>query len=198
MHPGADEVIASYETDWRKVVLWLTGEVPQGKAIFFQKHMSHHLLPQIDRGWLAQVTSCLLIRHPREVLTSYLKVEGVAEPRVEDLGLPQQVEIFDLVRRQTGTAPPVLDARDLLVDPKKMLPLLCAALGVPFTDSMLSWPPGPRTTDGVWARHWYAGVERSTAFEPYRDKSAALPPRFEALYEKCLDYYEKLHEARLR
>ena len=38
-HPGRDEVLAHHETDWRKVVTWLTGPVPEGKAIFYQKHI---------------------------------------------------------------------------------------------------------------------------------------------------------------
>src|SRR5437773_3568852 len=55
-HPGADEVIATGETDWRKVVGHLIGPVPNHKRIFFQKQMTHHLLPQVDRAWLGAVT----------------------------------------------------------------------------------------------------------------------------------------------
>src|SRR5262245_57025009 len=62
-HPGAAEIIAHYEADWRKVVAWLTEAAPETKPIFYQKHMTHHLLPDIDRSWLARVTNCFLIRH---------------------------------------------------------------------------------------------------------------------------------------
>ncbi len=51
-HPGRDEVIAAYETDWRRVVAQITGPVPGGKPVFYQKHMAHHMLPGIDDGWL--------------------------------------------------------------------------------------------------------------------------------------------------
>jgi hypothetical protein len=71
-HPGAEEVISAGETDWRKVVAQLTGPVPNGKGIFFQKQMTHHLLPVVDRQWLSAVTNCFLIRDPREVITSYI------------------------------------------------------------------------------------------------------------------------------
>src|ERR1700676_4811361 len=42
-HPGADEVIGSQDNDWRQVVARLSGDVPGGKTIFYQKHMTHHL-----------------------------------------------------------------------------------------------------------------------------------------------------------
>src|SRR4051812_20432340 len=106
-HPGAEEVIRWHETDWRQVVAWLTGDVPGGKAIFYQKHMTHHLLPEIDRGWLDRVRNAFLLRAPRAVLTSLARV--LPEPRLEDTGLPQQLELFELVRRRTGRVPPVVD-----------------------------------------------------------------------------------------
>src|SRR5262245_8026642 len=90
-HPGSDEVIAAGETDWQKVVAQLTGEIPGGKPIYYQKHMTHHLLPNMGREWLSQLTNCFLIRHPREVLASYTKV--IETPQLDDTGFPQQAEI---------------------------------------------------------------------------------------------------------
>src|SRR5262249_23036744 len=122
-HPGAAEVIAEHEANWRKVVQWLTGEVPDGKSIFYQKHMAHHLLPDIERGWLNRLTHCFLIREPREMLTSL--VHFLPEPALTDTGLPQQVEIFRLVQDQQGAVPPVIDTKDVLEDPGQTLRLLC-------------------------------------------------------------------------
>lgn len=195
-HPGRDEVIAAHETDWRKVAAFLTGPVPHGRRIFYQKHMSHHLLPGIDRGWLAQLTHAFLIRDPREMLTSLIKV--TPNPRLEDTGLPQQLELVEFVRRQTGRTPPIVDARDVLTDPRGTLGMLCERLGVPFDEAMLSWPPGPRATDGVWARHWYAAVERSTGFEPYRAKVEDVPEEHAGLLRECAALYAELHALRLR
>jgi Sulfotransferase domain len=195
-HPGAEEIIAHYETDWQKIVRWLTGPVPGEKAVFFQKHMAHHLLAPIDRAWLDQVTNCLLIRHPREVLASYLRIEEAPEPRLEDLGLPQQSEIFELARTR-GVTPPVVDAKDVLEDPRGTLGLLCDAVGVQFDEAMLSWPTGIRQTDGIWAKYWYASVARSTSFERYRPKEEAVPSHLSALYQGCLEYYFHLYAHRL-
>jgi hypothetical protein len=194
-HPGAAEVIAHGAADWRQAVAALTGDVPGGKRIFYQKHMTHHLLPGIDRSWLGRLTNCFLIRHPREVLASYVKV--VAEPELEDVGFVQQAEIFDWVRAHQGVTPPVVDARDVLGDPRRLLGLLCDALGVGFQEAMLSWAPGLRPTDGVWARHWYREVEHSTGFRPYTPRDVELPPHLSAQYERCLECSEQLYAHRL-
>ena len=195
-HPGAEEVIARHESDWSKAVAWLTEAAPEQKPIFYQKHMTHHLLPEIDRGWLDRVTNCFLIRHPREVITSYIAKNN--DPTLEDVGFIQQAEIFDWVRAHTGSIPAVLDAKDIQEDPRRLLGLLCEALSVDFSEAMLSWSPGLRPTDGVWAKHWYKEVETSTSFRPYKPKPEPVPERLGDIYEKCLEFYERLYEHRLR
>jgi hypothetical protein len=194
-HPGVREVLEHHERDWRKVVDWLTGPIPEGKGIFYQKHMTHHLLPHIDRGWMERLTHAFLIRDPREMLTSL--VRHMARPRLSDTGLPQQVEIFEWVRERTGRIPPVLDAEDVLNRPEIALRSLCAAVGVEFSSCMLRWPPGPRPTDGVWARHWYKSVETSTGFRPYRPKPDPVPEGMEEIHSECQALYRVLHVHRL-
>ncbi len=194
-HPGADEVIASEETDWRKVIERLTGAIPDDKRIFYQKQMTHHLLPEIDLEWLAGVTNCFLIRNPREVILSYMKRQS--DPTLEDLGFVQQAEIFNWVAARTGSIPPVIDASDVLQNPERILRLLCTAVGIEFDESMLSWPSGLRDTDGVWARYWYREVAKSTSFQPYKPREGIVPDRVRELHEQCREYYEQLHEYRL-
>ena len=194
-HPVADEVIASGETDWRKIVAQLTGPIPNRKRIFFQKQMAHHLLPDVDREWLSGVTNCFLIRDPREVIASYVKKSD--DPALQDLGFTQQAEIFDFVRTRVKATPPVLDVRDVLENPGRMLRLLCEAVGVDFNESMLSWPPGLRQTDGSWAEHWYGEVAKTTSFQPYRPSQAKVPAHLEEIYGHCWKPYERLYEYRL-
>ena len=195
-HPGADEVIAHGEADWRKVSAQLTGPVPDGKKIFFQKQMTHHLLLEIDRDWLRSVTNCFLIRDPAEVITSYIRRND--DPALEDIGFVQQAEIFDWVRHHHGLVPPVIDARDVLENPEKILTLLCQAVGVEFDKAMLSWPPGLRQTDGVWAKHWYGEVVKSTSFQPYKPKNKAVPERLREVHDRARECYERLYQHRLR
>lgn len=195
-HPGAVEVIGTGETDWRKVVSHLTKEpLPSDKRIFFQKHMTHHLLPEMEREWIVDLTNCFLIRDPREVILSYIKKNP--EPALEDLGFVQQAEIFDFVCARTDSVPPVIDARDVLENPARILRLLCEAVGVEFDKAMLSWPSGLRATDGIWAKHWYDAVARSTSFQPYTPSKGDVPERLRQIEGRCRECYEQLYQHRL-
>jgi hypothetical protein len=194
-HPGREEVIAHEECDWRKVAAQLHAPMPPGTRVFYQKHMSHHLLPVMGREWLEGLTHTFLIRDPREMLLSL--DQRLEELTLADTGLPQQVDLFEGVRLLTGASPIVIDSRDLLGNPEGMLRKLCYRLKVPFTPRMLSWPAGRRGTDGIWAKHWYEQVEQSTGFGQYNPKAGELPPHLEALERSCRPYYEQLSAHRL-
>ena len=196
-HPGADEIMEAGETDWRKVVEQCGRRLsaPTAKKIFYQKQMTHHLLPEIDREWLVGMTNCFLIRDPREVILSYIKKQS--DPMLEDLGFVQQAEIFDWVRARTGSIPPIIDASDVLQNPERILRLLCTVFAIEFDESMLSWPSGLRETNGVWARYWYGEVAKSTSFQQYKPREGIVPDRLRELHEQCREYYERLHEYRL-
>jgi hypothetical protein len=190
LHPAQDEIVASMSPDWREVLDELShAPLPAGKTVYYQKHMTHHLLPEVDRDALRPLRHAFLIRDPRQLLASYARVR--AEPVLADLGLAQQLEIFRLV------GGPVIDAGDVLRQPRAMLEALCDALGVPFDPSMLSWPAGPRPTDGVWARHWYDRVWKSTGFGPYREPADDLPAALEPLAAACRPFYDEMYARRL-
>jgi len=189
-HPGRQEILASMTNDWREVLDYLAAApLPHGKSVFYGKHMTHHLLPEVDRAALAPLRHAYLIRNPAELLASYAKVRS--RPTLADLGIVQQAEIFD------AYPGPVVDSRDLLENPEATLRALCEALAIPFTAAMLAWPSGPRETDGVWGRYWYESVWRSTGFGPYRAPGTELPAGLTALAERCRPYYERLHARRL-
>jgi hypothetical protein len=189
-HPGRDAVLASQPTDWRTVVRTLTDDpLPDGATIGYQKHMTHHVLPEVDLDAFAGLRHAFLVRDPRRLLASYAKVREA--PTLDDLGLQQQVALY---RRFGG---PVVDSDDLLRDPERTLRALCAALDVPFDPAMLAWPAGSRDTDGVWAPHWYASVEASTGFGPYREATADVPEHLEPLAEQCRPFYDELADRRI-
>jgi hypothetical protein len=201
-HPLAREVIAKGETDWRKVVASLTTHIPRSGhkgpshiGIFYQKQMTHHLLPEVDRAWLGGLTNCFLIRDPAEVIASYIKKND--DPTLEDLGFAQQAEIFGSIRQCSGIVPPVIDARDVLQAPERTLRLLCEALEVEFDPAMLTWAPGLRETDGVWAKHWYGEVAKSTRFESYKERRDEVPDRLRDIETRCRQSYDLLYAHRL-
>ncbi len=187
-HPGRDAILKHHESNWEKIVEELVG--PCSEKVYYQKHMTHHLLPHITRDWLSQVTNIFLIRHPREMMTSLIKT--IPNPSIEETGLPQQLELFNYVQKATGELPIVIDSKDILQQPEQMLRTLCKKLAIPFYEQMLSWPSGKRESDGIWAPHWYASVESSTGFAPWKPKYEEVPPAFENLCLKCIDIYEVL------
>jgi len=188
-HPGRDEVIAAGETSWQVVVDQLTAPV---EGVLYQKHMTHHLLPQLPRDWIPALTNVLLIRDPAEVVASYLRSR--ANVTLDDIGIVQQAALYD----ELGADIPVIDAADFLRDPESHLRWLCAHIGVEFTDRMLHWPAGPRESDGVWAPYWYDAVVASTGFEPYRPRAAELAGAALDVAQRSRPYYEQLYEHRLQ
>jgi len=195
-HPMREEVIASMDTDWRSVMASLAGEAPDGSPVWYQKHMWHHMAGPIGYDDFAGFTHAFLIRAPGRMIASYLRKRESAE--FEGFGMDRQAEFFDREADRLGHAPPVIDAHDVLTNPEGVLAKLCDALGIPWDMAMLSWPPGRRETDGVWAAHWYGAVEASTGFGPPETDHAELPADARALAERCRPYYEHLAAHRLQ
>jgi hypothetical protein len=194
-HPVREEVIADGDTDWQRVVATLLGPAPGDATVWYQKHMTHHLLPDMDHAWIAQLRNVLLIRDPREVVASYVKSRATVT--ADDIGLPQQVALYDELCA-AGSRPPIMDAGDFLRAPEAHLRALCAWLGIDFTPRMLQWPKGPRESDGIWAPHWYAHVWESTGFEAPVEKEISLSGSAAEVAEECLPHYQRLHSLRMR
>ena len=186
-HPGAAEVIQSMDTDGARVVRdCLLG--PVDRPVVFFKNMAHHLV-NLDWGFLDGLSNVILTRDPREVLLSY--THQVRQPTLQDLGYATQVRLVEHLGTR-GQSTPILDARLLQGNPRGVLWQLCLRLGIAFDPNMLTWSPGPRPEDGVWARHWYDQVHRSTGFRPYHPKTEPVPAHLEPLLERCLPFYEQL------
>ena len=194
-HPGAAEVIADGECDWHKVTATLSSTIPESKAVWYQKHMSHHLLDDMDHQWIYALINVFLIRHPNAVVASYIKSRAELKP--EDIGLLQQAELFDELIRETGKIPLVIDSAEFLDNPRGFLQTLCIHVGIPFQEAMLSWPSGSRASDGIWAKHWYASVWQSTGFESRPEQLVELSAEHQSIADACLPAYQKLHQQRL-
>jgi hypothetical protein len=194
-HPGRDEVMAAQSTDATDVARMLTGPVPGNKSIWYQKHMTQHMLPGMSLDWLDALNHAFLIREPEAVVASFT----VQRPDAAawELGFEQQCRLFERIGDRLGASPPVVDASDVLKNPRGILGALCARLGIAFDECMLQWPPGPRSSDGVWARYWYSTVEQSTGFAAYVPRTPGLDAFQSRLVEQCRPWYERLARFRL-
>jgi hypothetical protein len=196
-HPMRDEVLASQPTGWRAVAEAMVGKVPGGRTVFYQKHMTHHMLPDFGLDWTAACANAFLIREPALVLASYVKKRD--RPTLADIGVERQAELFEREADRLGRPPPVIEGVDVLADPRGALGRLCAALEIPFSESMLAWPAGRRDSDGVWAPAWYDAVERSTGFEAAREtEPPALDPELRRIADQARPFYERLAGYALR
>lgn len=193
-HPAAREVMEAMNCDGDAVMReLLRRQAADASKQLFIKHMAHHLVA-IDLGFLHETRNVFLVRDPRDMLPSLvIQVPGA---QLADTGLRRQWELYSELL-DAGQAPAILDSRELLLDPEGVLRRLCAHLGLPFTAAMLSWSPGPRPEDGVWAPHWYHAVHKSTGFAPYRPKHD-FPSHLEPLLAECRPWYEKLYAQAIR
>ena len=192
-HPGRDEVLRAQESDGAKVVRDVVLG-PCDRPVLFQKHMAHHLV-ELDRAFLRRTVNVLLVRDPAEVVGSLAK--QIARPSLRDVGVKAQCELLDELRA-LGQEPPVLDAKETLLDPEGVLSELCRRIGIDFDRAMLAWRAGRKPYFGVWAPHWYQNVERSTGFERYRPRTEPAPAPLQPLIEECRPWYAKLHAAALK
>jgi hypothetical protein len=193
-HPMREAVIASQSHDPCEVASMLLGPVPGGKPIWYQKHMTLHLLHEFSRDWMSRVRNAFLIRDPEAVLASYVLKRD--EVTLADIGFVQQRELFEQEADRLGAPPPVADSADIMANPAQTLERLCKALNVPYTSAMLQWPAGRRATDGVWAPAWYQSVENSVGFaNPQTQVAPPLPVHLQRLADEARPYYEalKLH-----
>jgi hypothetical protein len=196
-HPMRGEVIASMETDWFRIVEAMAGEPPDGSPLWYQKQMAHHMIGPVAPDDVRNVTHAFLIRDPKRMVASYArKREAVT---AEDLGIGVLRKFFDRECDRLGSAPPVVDAADVLADPAGTLSALCNALGIEWTDAMLRWTAGRHREDGIWAAHWYGRVEASTGFEGEEDIGPpALESHLQEVAYACEGDYQTMARFRLR
>lgn len=187
-HPGADEVLSSMETNGDKVIEMMMGEHP--KEVVFFKNMGHHLL-NLDTAFMRSVCNVILTRDPAEVIPSFAK--EIENPSMIDIGFEAQVNLLTLLQKM-GAEVIVIDSNTILRNPEQELGKLCGKIGIPFLKEMLSWEPGPRLEDGVWAKYWYKNVHASNGFQPYQEKENILDNNLQPLYQSAMPFYKQLIE----
>lgn len=186
-HPGKEEILSHMECDGRKVISDVMLS-EYDREVVFMKHMTHHLV-DIETDFMKEMINIFLIRNPKQLISSFHQI--IDKVTMRDIGVKKQHELFNELLAQ-GDEPLVIDSGEILKSPAKALAQLCELTGIEFKDSMLSWKPGPRPEDGIWAKHWYANVHSSSGFELQKTSSRELPEHLTELHEECMQYYEKL------
>ena len=191
-HPCRIETIESQENNWDKVSQHLVGEIPKGRMVWYQKHMAQHNVDGCDLSWTKKLVNCFLIREPKEVILSFSKNFELSSSK--QLGFTQQLYLFEELKNEKGQIPIVIDSKDILINPRRTLSIMCEKIGIPFMEEMLYWPSGPRKSDGVWAKHWYQNVEASTGFTPFSEKQIQVSNKYSDILYECMDAYNLLNQ----
>ena len=189
-HPMYKEIIEYYPNTYDDVVTSLTSEIPNDKEHWYQKHMAHHLIDLNNISWIKNFENCILIRHPKDVINSYVKKNTLNH--VDELGYPQQYKIMKYLD-SIGKKFIVIDSNILLDNPKKILSQWCSSIDLDFDTSMLTWEKGNHPQDGIWWKHWYDNVIKTTGFQQYSQKNISIEKKYSAIYDEALYYYKKLY-----
>ena len=189
-HPMYKEIIAYYPNTYDNVVTSLTSEIPNDKEHWYQKHMAHHLIDLNNIGWIKNFENCILIRHPKDVINSYIKKNTLNH--VDELGYPQQYNIMRYLD-SIGKKFIVIDSNILLNNPGKILSQWCSSINLEFDISMLEWQKGNHSQDGIWWKHWYDNVITTTHFQKFSANQSQLDKKYQSIYDEALDYYNKLY-----
>lgn len=192
-HPGAAEVLKAQKHNGKEVMNDILNQ-DFGKPLIFLKQMAHHLI-DLDFSMLQKMDNVLLIRNPKEVIFSFAKI--IQQPTMADIGIKRQYEIYqELIK--LGQNPCIIDSKEILQNPSKILQELCRHTAINFSPKMLKWPAQARPEDGVWAKYWYHNVHQSTGFKKYQAKSIELPKNLAAVYKESKPYYDFLYEQCLK
>jgi hypothetical protein len=184
------EIIGYYPNTYDDVVTSLISEIPNDKEHWYQKHMAHHLIDFDNIDWIKKFQNCILIRHPKDVINSYIKKNTLNH--IDELGFPQQYKIMrylDSISKKFI----VIDSDILLNNPKKILSKWCSSINIEFDIAMLKWQKGNHPQDGIWWEHWYDNVVTTTRFEKFSSNQGNLDKKYQSIYDEALDYYNKLY-----
>ena len=188
-HPMFKEIIETYEININKLTKKIISKNKDEK-IFYQKHMSHHILSQTPVNWITKGSNVFLIRDPKDVILSYIQKNTLNNSN--DIGFPMQRKLFNLIKDKGGN-PIVINADDLSTSPRDLLIKLCSELKIKFSEKMLTWSKGKRDSDGIWEKVWYKNVQSSTNFEKLKKNNQVIPKVHESIYKECLDIYNELN-----
>ena len=190
-HPLYKEIINKYSSNYDEVVNYLISRIPKDKKIWYQKHMAHHIFDFNNIEWVNNCENCILLRHPKEVISSYSKKNKLNS--VEELGYPQQYEIIKYLKK-INKSYVIIDSSELLKNPEKVLSNWCMKINIKFDKSMLTWEKGNYVSDGIWWKSWYDNVIKTTGFKEYEKKDINIENKYDSIYNESMKYYSFLKE----
>ena len=192
-HPMRDEILNNYSYNEKQVIK----EILKNKnKIYYQKHMTHHILDKTNILWINDGINCFLIRDPAKVINSYVKKNKLEN--IKDIGFIQQYKIFNYVKDNISSDVIVINSDYLLKDPENYLKKLCAKLKINFSSKMLNWPKGKTNDFGLWYPHWYEDIINSTTFKKFTKYNEKVEDKYINIYFESLKIYKDMNKYSIR
>mgnify|MGYP002820860932 CR=1 FL=1 len=187
-HPMRDEIIDFYPTEENEVIKTI---LKGKKGIYYQKHMTHHILDKTNIEWLEKGTNCFLIRHPSKVINSYIKKNKIYS--ITDIGFDQMFRLFNYVKKNISKNIVIINADTLLENPEIYIKKLCGNLNIEFSYKMLKWQKGNIKDFGIWYKHWYSSIINSSGFNKPDYEEYKIPDQYKDIYNKSLEIYNTMN-----
>ena len=195
-------------------------EYDEYDAVFI-KSMSYQIKERHKEyvlGDFSKFKHTFLIRHPAKAIPSRyraLKQERVAlrdsssfPVSTWECGFRAMYEMYTVVKSTVDPSPIVIDADDLLEDPKHIMKVYCTATGLPFKESMVSWEP---KSFPEWKWHgspsvylsWHGDVMNSAGFvKRFQSSNSSvsvdgLEQEIRGVVEESIPFYEAMHKTRV-
>jgi Sulfotransferase domain len=160
----------------------------------FLKDMAYHTAGFMTPEFVAKFRNTFLIREPRYVLASLY--EMWPDLTFEEAGYEELYRLFGYAVEE-DQEPIVIDAYELSENPEDVVSAYCEKLGIPHRSEALSWKPREVPEWEMW-EGWHDDAQQSTGIEKISHEEVTLPGELEEVYDRCLPYYEALHQKRLR
>ena len=181
-----------------------------GKRLVFNKDMAFGVIGKLEflpKGY----RHMFLVRHPLKVFSSWKKTCDRVVPEFFDgaFDFSEMSKLLDHVKMTQDQDPIIIDADDLLNDPRGILSALFKEIGLPFEERILQWEADDAITQqwvycnevrqGNQLWEYYKKAFDSTCFT----KPSALPDRSSLPDDvlRCVNvsmpYYEKMYAQRL-
>ncbi|WP_206516087.1 hypothetical protein [Nocardioides pantholopis] len=169
-------------------------ELAQDRPLFFKDTMDFRYPAVLtDEVFLRAATHTLMIRNPRDVVASHLRVDPRAG--LAAVGFEHLVELHETITGLTGTRPNILDGDQLVARPVETVRCYCDHVGIAFDPEALRWSAGPLDEWQHASQGWHDEVASSTGFTA--TAAVPLPASLQAIADAYVGYHQPFYE-RLR
>jgi hypothetical protein len=169
----------------------------------YKSHPENPTMLPID--FLKRCKHTFIIRTPEKSVPSLYRAYVTNNQKFihDDIGYPELQVLFEFLTELAGSRPPLIDASDLLAEPKAIMRMYCeSAIYDRFEPSMLEWTSGRVEAFDKWPG-WHIEAQHSTGFNQVQKTTGGkedlvLPDDVQQLIEQNMLIYNALYAFKMR